>query len=49
MNEKPRMLIVGDDAGLWRALSLILTRKGSEVVTGEDRTRAVDEAKQGPT
>lgn len=48
MGEKTRVLIVDDDADLGRALSLILTRKGYEVVVVENGTRAVEEAKQDP-
>ena len=48
MDEKTRVLIVDDDADLGQALSLILTRKGYEVVAVEDGTCAVEEAKREP-
>ena len=47
MSDKARVLIVDDDAGLCRTLSLILTRKGYEVTTVEDGERAVEEARDG--
>jgi CheY-like chemotaxis protein len=48
MTRKTRVLIVDDDVSLCRTLSLILTRKGHEVVTVEDGTSAIEAARQGP-
>ena len=47
MTDGTRVLIVDDDTSLCRTLSLILNRKGYHVVTVEDGTRAVEEARLG--
>ena len=46
VSERTRVLIVDDDASMRRTLSLILDRKGYEVVAAEDGTHAIEEAKQ---
>jgi CheY-like chemotaxis protein len=47
LTDKARVLIVDDDQGLCRSLSLILNRKGYSVTTVDDGARAIEEARKG--
>jgi DNA-binding NtrC family response regulator len=47
-NEKPRILIVDDDASMIRTTSLILGRKGYTVATAADGPEAIEKVKEQP-